>query len=462
MTAPFNILKIDEKYETGLVRVHYEEVARDTLRVLWDRKLLIAAIVMVAFFVAAASLLLIGPRYSAEAIIQLNFIREEPTVGTKTQPIATLDPVALVDSAARAIRSRATASAVVARLKLDKDPEFARESVSWRVLSTVQAALGLKAVPAPPRDLAATQIMQRITVTNDPRSYSISVSITTGDPERAMILANAVALEYLRGQILQELANAHAAAERELAQLSSVYGAHHPNSVLGRARLANLHFRLAALRDGSPPEDAAKLALGQLFLPAEINRVPSGPNIPLVLGLAIGGALAVAIWLALGFTELIDKLVDASASYLIRQLQAGADAVQIFYTWAGVLPAEEFYRWCVSPTQRIIAQVRAHIPGAKVIGFPRGVGAALLRYIEDLLRRAQPSGCTASKTVASKSPSQHAIGFGNKVDTDSDAALQREEVDTVHSRAGGLACVVATKPKESRRAYRGNTNRTSK
>jgi uroporphyrinogen decarboxylase len=85
-----------------------------------------------------------------------------------------------------------------------------------------------------------------------------------------------------------------------------------------------------------------------------------------------------------GFTYLIDKLVAASASYLIRQLQAGVDAVQIFDTWAGILPAEEFTRWCIEPTQRIIAEVRRHIPGARVIGFPRGVGTALLRYVEDV------------------------------------------------------------------------------
>ncbi len=85
-----------------------------------------------------------------------------------------------------------------------------------------------------------------------------------------------------------------------------------------------------------------------------------------------------------GFAELIDKLIDASASYLVRQLQAGADAVQIFDTWAGVLPALEFQRWCVDPTARIIAKVRSHVPGAKVIGFPRGVGTALLRYVEDV------------------------------------------------------------------------------
>jgi uroporphyrinogen decarboxylase len=84
------------------------------------------------------------------------------------------------------------------------------------------------------------------------------------------------------------------------------------------------------------------------------------------------------------FAALIDKLVDASASYLIRQLQAGVDAVQIFDTWAGVLPAEELARWCIGPTQRIIMKVRSHVPGAKVIGFPRGIGAGLLRYVEDV------------------------------------------------------------------------------
>ena len=84
------------------------------------------------------------------------------------------------------------------------------------------------------------------------------------------------------------------------------------------------------------------------------------------------------------FSGLIDKLVDASISYLIRQLQAGVDAVQIFDTWAGVLPARELARWCIGPTQRIIAKVRSHVPGAKIIGFPRGIGAGLLRYVEDV------------------------------------------------------------------------------
>jgi uroporphyrinogen decarboxylase len=80
--------------------------------------------------------------------------------------------------------------------------------------------------------------------------------------------------------------------------------------------------------------------------------------------------------------ELLDILVEASASYLIRQFEAGVDAVQIFDTWAGVLPDDAFDRCCIEPCARIIAAVRAKIPGAKFIGFPRGAGSRLKRYID--------------------------------------------------------------------------------
>jgi uroporphyrinogen decarboxylase len=82
------------------------------------------------------------------------------------------------------------------------------------------------------------------------------------------------------------------------------------------------------------------------------------------------------------FGAVIDRLVEASGDYLIRQLEAGADAVQIFDTWAGVLAPAEFERWCIEPVREIVAQVRARVPAAKIIGFPRGAGTLLGRYIE--------------------------------------------------------------------------------
>jgi uroporphyrinogen decarboxylase len=83
------------------------------------------------------------------------------------------------------------------------------------------------------------------------------------------------------------------------------------------------------------------------------------------------------------FAKLIDRLVEASASYLIRQFRAGVDAVQIFDTWAGVLPADEFRKWCIEPVTRIVMAVRNAVPNAKIIGFPRGAGTELENYIEN-------------------------------------------------------------------------------
>lgn len=84
------------------------------------------------------------------------------------------------------------------------------------------------------------------------------------------------------------------------------------------------------------------------------------------------------------FAQLIDRLVQASATYLVRQLKTGAEAVQLFDTWAGVLAPEEFERWCVQPAKKIVELVRREVPKAKIIGFPRGAGTNLLRYVEEV------------------------------------------------------------------------------
>lgn len=82
------------------------------------------------------------------------------------------------------------------------------------------------------------------------------------------------------------------------------------------------------------------------------------------------------------FADIIDVLVENSVRYLLGQLKAGAEALQIFDTWAGVLPPREFARWSVEPTKRIVEGVRKQVPDAKIIGFPRGAGALLPSYVE--------------------------------------------------------------------------------
>ncbi len=78
------------------------------------------------------------------------------------------------------------------------------------------------------------------------------------------------------------------------------------------------------------------------------------------------------------FAQIIDVLVENSTHYLVGQLKAGADCLQIFDTWAGVLPPREFARWSIEPTRRIVAGVRQQVPGARIIGF-RAAPAACCR-----------------------------------------------------------------------------------
>ncbi|MGH6681297.1 MAG: uroporphyrinogen decarboxylase [Bradyrhizobium sp.] len=82
------------------------------------------------------------------------------------------------------------------------------------------------------------------------------------------------------------------------------------------------------------------------------------------------------------FANIIDVLVENSIRYLIGQLDAGAEALQIFDTWAGVLPPREFARWSIEPTRRIVEGVRKQRPDARIIGFPRGAGALLPAYVD--------------------------------------------------------------------------------
>jgi uroporphyrinogen decarboxylase len=73
--------------------------------------------------------------------------------------------------------------------------------------------------------------------------------------------------------------------------------------------------------------------------------------------------------------------VEASSDYLVRQFEAGVDAVQIFDTWAGILPDDQFRKWCIEPIARIVAKVRDRVPAARIIGFPRGAGTRLVQYL---------------------------------------------------------------------------------
>ena len=84
-----------------------------------------------------------------------------------------------------------------------------------------------------------------------------------------------------------------------------------------------------------------------------------------------------------GFGELIDRLIEATVIYLSGQIAAGAEVVQLFDSWAGVLPEPAFRRWVIAPTQRILRALRENHPKVPVIGFPRGAGLMYRAYFSE-------------------------------------------------------------------------------
>lgn len=81
--------------------------------------------------------------------------------------------------------------------------------------------------------------------------------------------------------------------------------------------------------------------------------------------------------------RLVDVLVRASVDYLVAQIRAGADVVQIFDTWAGVLVGDDFERWCVRPIREIVRGVKSEESAARIVGFPKGIGNRLGHYVND-------------------------------------------------------------------------------
>lgn len=139
------------------------------------------------------------------------------------------------------------------------------------------------------------------------------------------------------------------------------------------------------------------------------------------------------------FAQLIDILVAASVEYLSGQLRAGADAVQIFDTWAGVLPPAEFERWCIAPTRRIVDALRREHPDVKIIGFPRGAGTMLEFYAQALELNAVGLDWTVDRKFARERVQSRTAVQGNLdplVLVAGGAALDRE-VDAIMSAFAG-------------------------
>ncbi len=110
-----------------------------------------------------------------------------------------------------------------------------------------------------------------------------------------------------------------------------------------------------------------------------------------------------------GFRRLLDLLGDCVAAHLANQLASGADAVQLFDSWASGLPAQPFEDWVIAPTKRIVAKIRTIHPKARIIGFPRAA------TLEGYARYAETTGVDAISLDTAVPMKWAAARLGSKV-----------------------------------------------
>ena len=83
------------------------------------------------------------------------------------------------------------------------------------------------------------------------------------------------------------------------------------------------------------------------------------------------------------FAAIIERIEEVTLGYLIGQLEAGAEVLQLFDSWAGSLSPAQFEQWVIAPTARIVAAIKRNHPNVPIIGFPKGAGGKLRAYADE-------------------------------------------------------------------------------
>lgn len=295
-----------------------ESTVTEILSVLKRRATLIAAGGALGLAAGFLALSLIGNSYTSEASIRLNFTREDtPNVAT-SQQVAVMDAMAIVNGAVRSLNSRTTASAIVQRYALDSATDGEKQGFISSLLSSLKSLLSFGRPPRSRQDVLTDMLLSNVRVTNEPRSYVITVAYTGATPDFSAQMANAFVSEYIRGQRLTELSDARAAAGRDLLTLSGVFGTKHPNYVHAEARLKNLEDQIAALKSGTV-DPTQVLVGGQSLLRADPLLARVSPNARVVIILATGLGLALTMLLALLLEYQANPLVARLTSVLVAE-----------------------------------------------------------------------------------------------------------------------------------------------
>src|SRR5262245_42747505 len=196
-------------------------------------------------------LLLVGtmkPLYTSEAVLELSFDRAEAaTPTTVSRQMASLDPGALINGAAQRIASRANATRVARRIGLEKSPANQGGSALLMIAGAVRSAFGLSGPQPTAEERAIDELLRNVRVSYKAHLYLIGVAYNARDPHEAAQLANAFAIEYLRGERLKELTGQRGIAQSELLVASERLGVLHPRRKQIEARIERIDGEITGI-----------------------------------------------------------------------------------------------------------------------------------------------------------------------------------------------------------------------
>jgi Mrp family chromosome partitioning ATPase len=354
------------------LRQHYEAHAFATLALLWRRKGIVLGSFLLTLLIATPTALFMSNRYTADVVIQARLARDDqlPQPGRTAPPAVTIDAASMIETETRMIRSRTTAQRVAQRLDLTKDPAF---EISYPLANRAMDMLASlwpwsKRTPdstTPSAEaLIAVQLMRRLSVTNDPRSYLITISDTSLSPELSARIANAFAEEYLRTRI-------EAAARRDFSELSAIYGPKHPLVLSAQAKLEDAATNLRISSND------------QVVTVAEPIALPSGPNRTMIISVAALAGLVFGIVLVL-LVERMDNGFRTDAEL----------ASETNIPCLGVLPqltrtSKDDMAFCFEAARAIIAGTSLAIParGSKSVLVTSSVPGEGKSLVSELLAR---------------------------------------------------------------------------
>lgn len=294
MNLPLDIIRQSGQAQEDL-RDHYESVTLDALQALWRQRHIFAATVLLTVAAALAILVFLPRYYTAEALIQLDFARQN----AEGVPAASVEASALVESDVRYISSRPMTRKVARRFaSANGSGDFAQAEYLPQLLGKLRGAFLPETVVTDPVEKAAIIIGERLQVVTVTRAYLIAIRFTADSPQMAANVANAFAGEYFSEKHMRDLMRREAEAHQEISRLSATLGEQHPSLLAARERFALLRTQLGERNDqigGLPAHPPAGIG----FIAAQPVATPSSPQGRLFLAIALllGGVLGVgAAW----------------------------------------------------------------------------------------------------------------------------------------------------------------------